>query len=337
MQERKEEYDIGEYFEFRDIFPSEAGQAARIEEICFPPNEACSEKMMLERVAKAPELFLVAVDRETGKIAGFLNGLSTEEVKFRDEFFVDAELYDPVGRNVMLLGLDVLPEYRRRGLAREIMSRYLHRERERGRKEVFLTCLDSKVEMYKRMGFQDHGMSESAWGGEQWHEMSCVLNSVMEIHFDRMQEAIPVMREVAAWGRSKEYQVWPEEWLTAEELITRDAQPENFCIGTIDGETVCAFILQWADSQYWPHAPEGEAAYLHKLCVRRNFAGQGMTETVVAAIRKECRSRGIRYIRLDTALDEKVVRKIYLNAGFKIVDILDYPNGRSLALYEMEV
>lgn len=62
-----------------------------------------------------------------------------------------------------------------------------------------------------------------------------------------------------------------------------------------------------------------------------------MTETVVTAIRKECRSRGIRYIRLDTALDEKVVRKIYLNAGFKIVDILDYPNGRSLALYEMEV
>lgn len=201
MQERKEACDIGEYFEFRDILPSEAGQAARIEEICFPPNEACSEKMMLERAARAPELFLVAVDRESGKIAGFLNGLSTEEGKFRDEFFVDAELYDPAGRNVMLLGLDVLPEYRRRGLAREIMSRYLRRERERGRKEVFLTCLDSKVEMYKRMGFQDHGMAESTWGGEQWHEMSCVLNPVMEIYFDRMQEAIPVMRKVAAWGK----------------------------------------------------------------------------------------------------------------------------------------
>ncbi len=62
-----------------------------------------------------------------------------------------------------------------------------------------------------------------------------------------------------------------------------------------------------------------------------------MTATVVNAIREECRGRGIRYIRLDTALDEKVVRKLYLNAGFKIVDIIDYPNGRSLALYEMEV
>ena len=29
--------------------------------------------------------------------------------------------------------------------------------------------------------------------------------------------------------------------------------------------------------------------------------------------------------------------KIYLSAGYKIVDILDYPNGRSMALYELEV
>ena len=159
----------------------------------------------------------------------------------------------------------------------------------------------------------------------------------MEIHFDKMQEAITVMREVAAWGRSKGYRVWPDEWLTEEELLTQDARPENFCIGTIDGETVCSFILQWTDSQYWPNAPKGEAAYLHKFWVCRKFAGQGMTETVVNAIREECRGRGIRYIRLDTALDEKVVRKIYLNAGFKIVDIIDYPNGRSMALYEMEV
>ncbi|MDE6674744.1 MAG: GNAT family N-acetyltransferase, partial [Acetatifactor sp.] len=73
---RENSYDISEHFEFRNILPGEAGQAVSIEEICFPPNEACSEKMMRDRIAKAPELFLVAVDKETGKIAGFLNGLS---------------------------------------------------------------------------------------------------------------------------------------------------------------------------------------------------------------------------------------------------------------------
>ncbi|MDE7299486.1 MAG: GNAT family N-acetyltransferase, partial [Lachnospiraceae bacterium] len=95
--------------------------------------------------------------------------------------------------------------------------------------------------------------------------------------------------------------------------------------------------LQWSDSEYWPSAPEYEAAYLHKLCVRREFAHRGMTKSIVEAVRELCREKGIRYIRLDTGLHEKAVRRIYLNAGFKIVDIIDYENGNSMALYELEV
>lgn len=162
---------LDERFEFRNIRPDEAQQAAEIERICFPPNEACSEKMMLERVAKAPEFFLVAADRTSGKVAGFLNGLATNEQVFRDEFFTDVSLHDPEGKNIMLLGLDVLPEYRGQGLARELMFRYLNRERERGGKLVLLTCLPAKVTMYKKMGFYDRGIANSTWGDEQWHEM----------------------------------------------------------------------------------------------------------------------------------------------------------------------
>lgn len=161
--------------------------------------------------------------------------------------------------------------------------------------------------------------------------------SKLEIYFNEMQRAIPVMREVSAWARERGYRVWPQEWLTPEEMVTADAGPENFCIGMLEGEIVCAFILQWRDREYWTETPEYGAAYLHKFCVRRKFAGRGMTGTVIHAVKEECRRRGIPYIRLDTALDEKRVRKIYLDAGFKIVDIIDYPNGRSMALYEMEV
>ena len=130
---------------------------------------------MKERIAKAPELFLVAVDKKTGKLAGFLNGLTTNEDSFRDEFFTDADLHNPDGKNIMLLGLDVLPQYRMQGLGRELMSRYLRRERDKGRQTVFLTCLKSKVKMYEKMGFTDLGIANSTWGGEEWHEMSCVI------------------------------------------------------------------------------------------------------------------------------------------------------------------
>ncbi len=167
---------LNERFLLRNILPEEAEQAAQIEQICFPPNEACSKPKIVERVAAAPELFLVAVDQETGKLAGFLNGIATDEYAFRDEFFTDAGLHNPDGKNVMLLGLDVLPEYRGQGLAREIMFRYLRRESEKGRKMVFLTCLKSKVKMYTKMGYQNRGISQSVWGGEQWYDMQYVLN-----------------------------------------------------------------------------------------------------------------------------------------------------------------
>lgn len=167
--------EILEKFEFRNIRQDEAEQAAAIEQVCFPPNEACTEQSMRERIAKAPELFLVAVDKENGKIAGFLNGLATDEYTFRDEFFTDANLYNPNGKNVMLLGLDVLPEYRKRGLGRELVFQYLRREWEKDRCMVFLTCLKSKVKMYKKFGFIDRGIANSTWGGEEWHEMSCTL------------------------------------------------------------------------------------------------------------------------------------------------------------------
>lgn len=163
--------DINERFEFRDIKQSEAEEANIIEQICFPPHEACTRERIIERVAAAPELFMVAFDRQNGCIAGFLNGVATDETVFRDEFFTDISLYDPNGQSVMLVGLDVLPEYRRQGLARAIMDEYIRRESEKGRKYLFLTCLEDKVEMYLNFGFCDNGISDSTWGGEQWHEM----------------------------------------------------------------------------------------------------------------------------------------------------------------------
>lgn len=75
----------------------------------------------------------------------------------------------------MLLGLDVLPQHRKQGLGRELVFQYMRRERENGRRMMVLTCLDSKVKMYEKMGFTDNGIANSTWGGEEWHEMSCTI------------------------------------------------------------------------------------------------------------------------------------------------------------------
>ena len=54
----------------------------------------------------------------------------------------------------MLLGLDVLPEYRRQGLASELMRRYLAIQKERERKRFFSPVWTPKWKCIKKWDFR---------------------------------------------------------------------------------------------------------------------------------------------------------------------------------------
>ena len=158
-------------YRFRQILPEEGVQAGEMDRICFPPEEAKPMDIMCRFVGKMPEQFLVAVDRGTGKVAGFLCGISSDEARFKDEFFTDLSLNDPAAQTVYLLGLDILPEYRGQGLARELMKLYGIWSQVKGKHRMVLTAHEEKVGLYEKLGFTDLGISDSTWGGGSWHEM----------------------------------------------------------------------------------------------------------------------------------------------------------------------
>ena len=114
--------DLTERFEFRYIRPEEADQACDIEFECFPPNEYCSREMITGRVVRVPQSFYVAADRESGKLAGFLTSMATDAEAFQDEFFSNADLFEPGGRNAMILGLEVRPAYQHQGIGKALMA-----------------------------------------------------------------------------------------------------------------------------------------------------------------------------------------------------------------------
>lgn len=158
-------------FVFRTIDVSEAEEAADIEQICFPPNEACKRENMILRVQKIPGQFLVAYDPAKGQIAGTIHAVASDEDVFLDEFFTDPERYRTEGRNLFLVSVAVRPEYRGRHLAHDMMARYVEESRQQGRERLILTCHAEKVGFYESMGYEDKGISGSVWGGEVWHEM----------------------------------------------------------------------------------------------------------------------------------------------------------------------
>ena len=165
---------LHEKFKFRTVREGEAETATAIEAACFPPNEACILPIMKERVRLAPELFVVAQETATGKVVGFINAIATDEEHLRDEFFTDTSLHNPKGKYVMILSVAVLSEYRGQGLAKEMMQELLKKQKGMGRTAAVLTCLESKIKLYEKMGYTDLGVSGSEWGGEKWHEMICL-------------------------------------------------------------------------------------------------------------------------------------------------------------------
>lgn len=164
--------DLRDAYEFRPVRANEAADAVRIEAASFPVSEACTLPIMETRVQAAPDLFYVAIDRATSEMVGFTTSIATDEEHLRDEFFTDsAGNHDPKGEVVMVLSLAVLPAHRNRGIASALMETMLTSQRTGARKAAVLTCIPANVPLYEKMGYRDLGMSDSAWGGEAWHEM----------------------------------------------------------------------------------------------------------------------------------------------------------------------
>lgn len=162
-------------FIFRFVRPEDADAVIRMERICFPPNEACSAESMRERVYKAPECFLVCEEKDTGIIAGLINGIATDEAVFSDDLFTDINRHIKDGKNLMITGVETLPEYRGRNIATDMMNEYIRIAKEAGRSALMLTCHEYLIGFYSRFGFIDGGISSSVWGGVVWHDMSKVL------------------------------------------------------------------------------------------------------------------------------------------------------------------
>lgn len=148
--------------------------------------------------------------------------------------------------------------------------------------------------------------------------------------------AINIMKEVARWGRSVGFNVWRDEYLTREKLMV-NVNEEDFCVGQVMGENTSCMILQWSDTLYWPKAKENEAGYIHKLCVRRDYAGTGLSQKMVEFAIEECKKRNVQYLRLDTGWNKKKLCNLYKSLGFKIVDKVLLEDDGEFALFEMKI
>ena len=142
---------------------------AAVEAACFPAAEAATRAEFAERLRYYGNHFWLLWEDET--LAAFVDGMVTDAADLTDAMYADASLHNENGAWQMIFGVNTLPEYRRRGLAGQLLETAIAAAKQQGRKGLVLTCKDKLVHYYARFGFVNEGVSGSAHGGVTWYQM----------------------------------------------------------------------------------------------------------------------------------------------------------------------
>lgn len=100
-----------------------------------------------------------------------------------------------------------------------------------------------------------------------------------------------------------------------------------------DSDPVGCMALTDLDLKYWSDIPKGESLYLHKLAVKRSYAGIGAADKLINFAKKLAHDRGINSIRLDFNKKRDKLRQLYERNGFRYVKEKKVSEDYSLDLY----
>ena len=158
-----------EGFRIRRAEKEDLEEIAAIELACFPESEAATLAQFAERFSVYGTHFLVL--ESGGRLAGFINGMVTDQTTISDDLYEDASLHAETGAWQSVFGLDVREEFRRRGFARRLLEHFIEEARKENRRGVILTCKEHLIHFYGSVGFENRGISESVHGGAVWYDM----------------------------------------------------------------------------------------------------------------------------------------------------------------------
>jgi GNAT superfamily N-acetyltransferase len=126
---------------------------------------------------------------------------------------------------------------------------------------------------------------------------------------------IEILHEAARWLESNGTPMWRDGELVSAQ-IEADVDAGLFFIAESGGEAAGVVKFQLEDEQFWPDVPQKESAFVHRLAVRRRFAGGATSSALLSWAVARTRSLGRAYLRLDCEASRARLRAVYEKFGF---------------------
>jgi GNAT superfamily N-acetyltransferase len=116
-----------------------------------------------------------------------------------------------------------------------------------------------------------------------------------------------ILWEAALWLKQQNMGLW-EEREVSPEGIRPDVELGCFYIAFCEDIAAGVVKFQTEDLLFWPDIPQENSAFIHKLAVRRSFAGGLFSRALMQWAVERSRDLGKKFLRLDCAADRKRLR-----------------------------
>lgn len=152
-----------------------------------------------------------------------------------------------------------------------------------------------------------------------------------------------LFEQAILYQKSNEYIGWNSY---DKDFIKADVN-DNLLYKIVDGKNVlCIFSVCYTDKLIWREYEKGDAIYLHRIVLNREFQGTKIFRTVLKWAIEQVRLRKMKFVRMDTWAGNTKLINYYKSYGFRFVENYTTQNTPNLpiqhrnlnvALLELEV
>ena len=127
---------------------------------------------------------------------------------------------------------------------------------------------------------------------------------------------IDILREATRWLEQSGKPMWRDDELSSSR-IAADVDAGLFFVAECDGEVAGTVKFQLEDLLFWPDLPQEQSAFVHRLAVKRQFAGGRVSSALLQWAVLRTRSLGRSFLRLDCEASRPRLRAVYEHFGFR--------------------
>ena len=126
---------------------------------------------------------------------------------------------------------------------------------------------------------------------------------------------IDILREATAWLEQRGMPLWRQDELQPND-ISAEVRSGLFFLAECGGESAGTIKFQLEDKLFWPDVPQDGSAFVHRLAIKRRFAGGEVSSALLLWAIAHTHALGRRYLRLDCEASRTRLRAVYERVGF---------------------